>query len=95
MPSFHLTQYFAVARVYAGIYDNNVVPYLLASALTASNIRGHHHWVSDMVAGAAIGIGIGSLILNQYEDRKYSADGGVLLPVVSSSGLGFSFSMEF
>ncbi len=95
MPSFHLTQYFAVARVYAGIYDNNVVPYLVAGALTASNIRAHHHWVSDMVAGAAIGIGIGSLILNQYEDRKDAADGGVLLPVVSSSGVGLTYSMEF
>lgn len=95
MPSFHLTQYFAVARIYAGIYDNNVVPYLVAGALTASNIRGHRHWVSDMVAGAAIGIGIGSLILNQYENRKDLSDGGIFMPVVSSSGVGFTYSIEF
>ncbi len=95
MPSFHLTQYFAVARVYAGIYDNNVLPYLVAGALTASNIRGHRHWVSDMVAGAAIGIGIGSLILNQYEERKNLSDGGVFMPVVSSQGVGFAYTIEF
>ncbi len=96
MPSFHLTHYFAAARVYAGIYDNNVLPYLAAGVLTVSNIRGHHHWVSDMVAGAAIGYGIGSLVLNNYEERKSAADRrGLLLPVVSSQGVGFSFSMEF
>ena len=95
MPSFHFTQYFAVARVYAGLYDNNVVPYLAAGVLAASNIRGHHHWVSDMVAGSAIGIGIGSLVLNNYETRKDNADRGFVMPIVSSSGVGFTYSMDF
>ncbi len=95
MPSFHFTQYFAVARVYAGLYDNDVVPYLAAGALAAANIRGHHHWVSDMVAGSAIGIGIGSLVLNNYEDRKNSADRGFVMPIVSSSSVGFTYSVDF
>ncbi len=95
MPSFHFTQYFAVARVYAGIYDNNLLPYLAAGVAAASNIRGHHHWVSDMVAGSIIGIGIGNLVLNNYEERKTGLDGAMLIPVISSGGAGFSFSMEF
>ncbi len=95
MPSFHFTQYFAVARVYAGIYDNNVAPYLAAGVLAASNIRGHHHWVSDMAAGAAIGIGIGNLVLNNYEDRKTGLDGATFMPVVSSGSMGLTWSMEF
>ena len=95
MPSFHLTQYFAVARVYAEVYDNNVIPYLAAAAMTAVNIRGHRHWVSDMVAGATIGIGIGALVVNNYETRKEQQDRGLLLPVVSRNSVGFSYSMEF
>ena len=66
MPSFHVTHYFAVARVYSGVYDNYFIPYGLAGVLFASNIRGHRHWVSDMVAGAAIGTVIGEVVLNEY-----------------------------
>ncbi len=95
MPSFHFTHYFAAARVYAGIYDNNFWPYLAAGVLAASEARGHHHWVSDMVAGSVIGIGIGNLVLNRYEERKNGLEGAVVMPVVSSQGVGFSVSMEF
>ena len=55
-PSFHYTAYFSVARVYSGVYDNSWVPYVVAGALLASNIRSHNHWVSDMAAGALIGL---------------------------------------
>lgn len=62
MPSFHFTAYFAVAKVYQRAYDNYWVPYSLAAVGLASNIRGHRHWVSDMVAGALVGTAIGMAV---------------------------------
>lgn len=94
MPSFHFTQYFAVARVYSGVYDTYLVPYALAGLISAVNIRGHRHWVSDMVAGAVIGTGIGNLVLNRYEARKGAAD-AMVIPIVSSQGVGLQLSMSF
>lgn len=95
MPSFHFTQYFAVARVYSGVYDNYLVPYTLAGLISAVNIRGHRHWVSDMVAGAVIGTGIGNLVLNQYENRRNLDTSSYLVPIVSRDGIGFQFSATF
>lgn len=69
MPSLHVRHYFAVARVYSGVYDNYFRPYGLAGVLFAPNIRGHRHWVADIVAGAAIGTVIGEVVLNEYLDR--------------------------
>jgi hypothetical protein len=70
-PSFHFTLWFAVAKVYQVAYDNTVVPYSIATVGLASNIQGHHHWVSDMTAGALIGTLIGSVTAsNSFEDSK-------------------------
>lgn len=95
MPSYHFTQYFALARVYSGIYDNKFWPYLAAGVISVANIRGHNHWVSDMVAGAVIGTGIGNLILNNYENRKTAQDGLVIIPTVSRNSIGLAITMEF
>lgn len=95
MPSFHFTQYFAVARVYSGVYDNYLIPYALAGLISAVNIRDHNHWVSDMVAGAVIGTGIGNLVLNRYEDRKNDFDNGMLIPLVSQNAVGVQFVKSF
>lgn len=92
-PSYHYTQYFAVARVYSGVYDNSWVPYLIAGAAAVSNIRGHHHWVSDMAAGAVVGTVIGQSVLNNYVERR-----GLnmsVMPSVSTKGVGATFHMTF
>lgn len=94
MPSFHFTLYFSTARVYAGVYDNWVVPYGLATALALQSAEGHNHWVSDMVAGALIGTGIGNVVLSNYEDRKREAM-GMVTPVVSSKGAGLMYQLRF
>ncbi len=92
-PSFHYTLYFSVARVYSGVYDNSILPYLAAGVLSVSNIRGHNHWVSDMAAGALIGTVIGQSILNNYTERKGLSTS--FTPVVSSNGVGAQFTMRF
>ncbi len=95
MASFHFTQYFAMARVYSGVYDNKFWPYLAAGVISASNIRGHNHWVSDMVAGAVIGTAIGNLILNNYEQRKDRQNNLFIIPSVSRDSIGIALTMEF
>ena len=95
MPSYHFTQYFAMARVYAGIYDNNFWPYLAAGVITVADIRGHHHWVSDMVAGAVVGTAIGNLVLNRYEQRKNAQNNLFIVPSASRNSIGISMTMAF
>jgi len=93
MPSFHVTQYFAVARVYAGVYDNYWIPYSLAGLLFVSNIKGHRHWVSDMVAGALIGTAIGEVVLRSYYGRD--PDSWTVLPYASKNEFGLYFSRSY
>lgn len=93
MPSFHVTQYFAAARVYAGVYDNYWVPYGLAGVLFASNIKGHRHWVSDMVAGALIGTAIGEVVLDGYYPEQGNSIS--ITPYASDQDVGIYFSKSF
>jgi membrane-associated phospholipid phosphatase len=92
MPSFHFTQYFAVARVYSEVYDNYLLPYAAAGLLSVSNIKGHNHWVSDMAAGALIGTAIGNIVLRGYEDRKREM---MFAPFFTGDSTGFAFSTGF
>lgn len=94
MPSFHFTLYFSTARVYSGVYDNYLIPYGIAAALALNSAEGHNHWVSDMVAGALIGTGIGNVVLNNYENRKRESFGTVL-PFASSKGVGLGYHLTF
>lgn len=92
-PSFHYTQYFAVARVYSGVYDNSWVPYAVAGVAAVSNIRGHRHWVGDMVAGAVVGTVIGQVVLDSYKERR-GLD-MTFTPMLSTKSAGFQMSMSF
>jgi hypothetical protein len=70
-PSFHYTAFFAAAKVYQEAYDNYWIPYGLMTVGLASDIKGHRHWVSDTVAGALIGTGIGwTVSRQQFGDGK-------------------------
>lgn len=92
-PSYHFTQNFAVARVLSGLYDDSWVPYGGALALSASNIRGHRHWVSDMVAGSLLGLAIGEVVLRNSDDfRSRSID---VTPTVTRDSMGVYLSTKF
>ena len=93
MPSFHVTLYFSVARVYAGVYDNYWIPYSLAGVLFASNIKDHRHWVSDMVAGALIGTAIGEVVLDGYSGSKGRSLS--ITPYATNEDVGVYFSKNF
>ncbi len=90
-PSFHLTMYFSVAKVYQEMYDNYWLPYGALAIVFASNIRGHHHWVGDMVGGAIIGTLIGHEIVSNYRNRyhKGKASNFNIYPI--DNGIGFTY----
>ena len=95
MPSFHVTMYFAVARVFQQEYDNYAVPYSLAAVAFAANIRSHHHWVSDMVAGSLIGTMIGSQVSENGKAHHVEDDGYILLPIVTSDTVALTLYRSF
>lgn len=66
--SGHASTAFAIATVFANEYkEHRWVPYLaygLAGSAAAARIYLNKHWISDVVAGAAIGYYIGKVVSN-------------------------------
>jgi hypothetical protein len=91
MPSFHFTMFFSVATVYSRMNDDAWWPYGLAAVGLASNVRGHHHWVSDMVAGALVGTAIGRVVTQSAVDDERLA----ITPFVEPGGTGIRVSYRF
>lgn len=88
-PSFHFTAYFAVAKVYQEAYDNVWLPYGLMTLGLASNIKSHHHWVSDMTAGALVGTLIGqSVRVASGSTHSTHSTHARLEPLITPSGVG-------
>lgn len=92
-PSYHFTQYAAVAHTLSGVYDDAIWPYAVMGVVAASRIEGHNHWVSDMVAGTLLGIGIGEVILRN--DERMRIGGFDAMPSVGSGGIGLTLSTSF
>lgn len=94
LPSFHVTMYFSTAKIYQEMYDSYLIPYSALAIIFASDIKGHQHWVSDMVTGGIIGTFIGSQIVSSYRDKNDESSGFSLVPV-RGGGLGVSYSYDF
>jgi hypothetical protein len=62
--------FFAFASTTSRVYDNKVVPYSLASLALLYDIRGHNHWVSELVAGAVIGNFIGKVVYENHHANR-------------------------
>ena len=92
MPSFHVTMYFSVAKVYQEMYDNYWLPYSTLAIIFASDIKGHNHWISDMVAGGIIGTFIGTQIVSSYKsiDNK-DRTGFSLVPIRNGLALSYTY----
>ena len=74
-PSLHATAYFAIAKVFQMEYDNYWIPYGVMSVVFLSDLKGHNHWVGDMVVGGVIGTIIGrSIVKNSWKVRYGSTD---------------------
>lgn len=93
MPSFHLTMYFSLAKVYQEMYDNYLIPYSVLAVIFSSGIKGHQHWVSDMVAGGIVGTFIGNQVISSYRDKEGDGSGFSVMPV--QDGIGLSYTYNF
>jgi membrane-associated phospholipid phosphatase len=69
-PSGHTTVAFAAATVYALEYKDKpwvpIICYTSASLIGLSRITENKHWLTDVVAGAALGYLTGKLVVNNY-----------------------------
>ncbi len=92
MPSFHTTMFFSVATVYAEVYDNYWLPYIVAGVLYTSDIKSHHHWVSDLVAGGIVGTFIGHQVVRSYrEGDEEKKEGLTIIPTLNGVTLSYNF----
>ena len=69
-PSGHSTQVWAVATVVANEYQHNravqFAAYGIASAVSVARFTVHKHYISDVIAGSALGFGIGKYVYNAH-----------------------------
>lgn len=72
-PSYHATMFFAFASVNSRVFDRSWVPYALATTALVYDIRGHNHWVSELVAGAVIGEFIGKVVYENYHEARQNS----------------------
>lgn len=98
-PSFHSTAAFAVGTVLAesGNEDyrwvRRVLGYGLGVATSYERLRHNAHWLSDTVAGAALGVASAHFVLNR--DQKISDTGHLaIVPVNGGALLTYSRSMN-
>lgn len=89
-PSFHATMWASVAQVVHEVYDIPwVFPYAVALLGFSTGGR-HNHWVSDIVAGSLLGMGIGHVVVREFKGRgkavKIAGVSGSLFPFIDPQG---------
>lgn len=71
------------------------VPWGSAALMLASEIRDHHHWVSDMTAGILIGHWLGQRIAHARLGRNGSVTTWTLTPSMTAQGVGLGLVRRF
>lgn len=83
-PSGHATQTWAVATVIAHEYKDHpvvqIAAYTVATAVSVARFTGHKHYLSDVLAGSAVGWGIGRYV---YSARHRESGGLYVSPKIS------------
>jgi len=84
-PSGHTARAFAVSTVLAERYGPRAawIGYPLATLVGLARIESDDHWASDVLAGAALGWGVGRAVVRLREDRR--AKRLTVVPLVSIS----------
>lgn len=102
MPSLHATAFFAMAKVFQMEFDNYWIPYGFMTAIFCSSIKGHQHWLSDMVAGGIVGTVIGrSIVRSSWKARGILPKGKQknytinYTPSISTRFSGITITAEF
>ena len=100
-PSGHTSNAFAMASVAQGHYGwkLGVPAYLLAGLMGASRIHEDKHWLSDVVAGAALGWVVGCTVVrvNSRSLERVASSGATLsvAPIVARHARGLQMSVAF
>jgi membrane-associated phospholipid phosphatase len=96
-PSGHTTTAFAVASVLAYGYKDKIwvgiTSYTIASLVGLSRINDGKHWASDVIAGAALGTFIGTVLSksNFAKDSKLTFNP---LPIKGAYGVGMTYRLD-
>jgi membrane-associated phospholipid phosphatase len=95
-PSMHVSVTFAVGAVLAESgneeyrWVRRVLGYGLAAGVAYSRVHDGQHWLSDVVAGAALGAATGNFIVNRHEERHQRYAFGIA-PVDSGAMITYTF----
>lgn len=77
-PSGHSTQAWAVATVIAHEYKDRpavqIAAYGIASAVSVARFTGHKHYLSDVLAGSALGFSIGKFVYHAHHRETLTED---------------------
>src|SRR5215217_4651066 len=77
-PSGHSTQAWAVATVIANEYKHHpavqIAAYGIASAVSLARFTGHKHYLSDVLAGSALGYSIGKFVYKAHHREMLNED---------------------
>ncbi|MGH9459031.1 MAG: phosphatase PAP2 family protein [Thermoanaerobaculia bacterium] len=87
-PSGHTTQAFALASVIATHYESlwiDILAYALAAGVGWSRLENDAHFLSDVAAGALIGVSVGRAVVRVREEHRVSFE-----PFVTPGGVGIN-----
>jgi membrane-associated phospholipid phosphatase len=77
-PSGHTVVAFAMSTIFAEQIDNiwaRIGFYGMAALTGFARVHNNQHWLSDVITGAALGMGAGFYVLNKEEERTSPASG--------------------
>ncbi|MHB8578316.1 MAG: phosphatase PAP2 family protein [Ignavibacteriaceae bacterium] len=93
-PSGHMTVAVAMSTVLANNTNSlflKIICYSAAGLVGCSRIYHNAHWISDVVAGGAIGYFVGNFVTNNYEKNSKNNSGLSFYYSVNSLGITYSF----
>lgn len=86
-PSGHSAQAWAAATIVASEYQDKrlvqIAAYGLASAVSVARFTGGKHYLSDVLAGSAIGFGIGKYVYRTHHRSTTSSNDTSLWPAIT------------
>jgi membrane-associated phospholipid phosphatase len=97
-PSLHTTAAFAIGGVFAESggeefrWVRRVLGYGIAGGTAYIRLHDNQHWLSDTVAGAAIGLATARFTLNRRDERAHKWDLSVM--PAEGGGVMFGFNMN-
>src|SRR4029077_17844265 len=98
-PSFHSTAAFAVGTVLAESGNDDYrwvrrfLGYGLGAATSYERLKHNAHWLSDTVAGAALGIASAHFAMNRRDGRDAATSGLTVEPVPGGAMLAYHLTL--